>query len=121
MKIINNRNIFNLLIIAVIAVFAFFSYHTYLSYVKYETTRNSTQSTYFIEEMDNVLDAIAKERLYSAIYMGTEGKVGFDKVKEARSVADHAIIKLNTYAETNKKFKTYRRKETMEDNNPRNK
>ncbi|MEA3433966.1 MAG: ATP-binding protein [Campylobacterota bacterium] len=107
MKIINNKNIFNLLIIVVMAVLAFFSYHTYISYAEYESTRKSTQSTYFIEEMDNVLGKIAQERLYSAIYMGTEGKVGFDKVKEARIAVDSAIIELNTYMNANKKFKTY--------------
>ncbi len=107
MKIINNKNIFNLLIVVVMAVLAFFSYYTYTSYVEYESTRNSTQSTYFIEEMDNVLDTIAKERLYSAIYMGTEGQVGFDKVKEARVAVDSAIIELNTYMNANKQFETY--------------
>ena len=92
MKIINNRNIFNLLIVAVMGVLAFFSYYTYTSYVEYESTRNSTQSTYFIEEMDSVLSEIAKERLYSAIYLGTEGRTGFDKVKKARIAVDSAII-----------------------------
>jgi len=107
MKIINNKNIFNLLIVVVMAVLAFFSYYTYMSYVEYESTRTSTQSTYFIEEMDNVLDNIAKERLYSAIYMGTEGKTGFDKVKESRVAVDSAIIELNSYMNANKEFRTY--------------
>ncbi len=107
MKIINNRNIFNLLIVAVMGVLAFFSYYTYTSYVEYESTRNSTQSTYFIEEMDSVLSEIAKERLYSAIYLGTEGRTGFDKVKKARVAVDSAIIDLNTYISVNKEFKTY--------------
>ena len=107
MKIINNRNIFNLLILGVMAVLAFFSYYTYTSYVEYESTRNSTQSTYFVKEMDGLLDTIAKERLYSAIYMGTEGKVGFKKVKEARVVVDNAIAELSTYVNANKKFQTY--------------
>jgi len=107
MKIINNKNIFNLLILGVMSVLAFFSYYTYTSYIAYESTRNSTQSTYFIEDMDNVLDTIAKERLYSAIYMGTDGKVGFKKVKEARVAVDSAIIDLNTYMNVNKKFQTY--------------
>jgi signal transduction histidine kinase/CheY-like chemotaxis protein len=107
MKIINNRNIFNLLIVVVMAVLAFFSYYTYVSYVEYESTRNSTQSTYFVKEMDELLDTIEKERLYSAIYMGTEGKVGFKKVKEARVAVDSAIVELSTYVNANKKFQTY--------------
>ncbi len=101
------KNIFNLLIIVVIAVLGFFSYNTYMSYIEYESTRNSTQSTYFIEEMDSVLNHIAKERLYSAVYMGTEGKIGFDKVKESRVAVDNAIIKLHSYINANKDFTTY--------------
>ena len=107
MKIINNKNIFNLLIVVVIAVLAFFSYYTYVSYVEYAASRNSTQSTYFVEATDNVLDMIAKERLYSAIYMGREGKMGFDKVKEARIAVDSAIVELSTYINNNKKFQRY--------------
>ena len=107
MKIINNKNIFNLLIIVLVAVLAFFSYYTYTSYVEYDASRNSTQSTYFVEETDNVLDMIAKERLYSAIYMGKEGKGGFDKVKEARIAVDSAMVELNTYINDNKKFQRY--------------
>jgi len=107
MKIINNKNIFNLLIVVVMAVLAFFSYYTYTSYVEYESKRTSTQSTYFVEEMDNVLDTIAKERLYGAIYMGTEGKTGFDKVKESRVAVDSAIVELNSYMNANKEFRTY--------------
>jgi hypothetical protein len=102
------KNIFNLLIIVVIAALGFFSYNTYLSYVAYDSSRKSTQSTYFLEETDNVLDMIAKERLYSAIYMGREGKAGFNKVKEARIAVDNAMGELNTYINANKKFKTYR-------------
>ena len=107
MKIINNRNIFNLLILVVIAVLAFFSYYTYTSYVDYESKRNSTQSTYFIAEMDVLLDTIAKERFYSAIYMGRDGKAGFEKVKEARKIVDNTISELKSYIDANKKFKTY--------------
>ena len=107
MKIINNKNIFKLLIVTVVAVFAFFAYHTYISYTEYESTRNSTQSTYFIDEMDRVVDKIAKERLYSAIYMGSEGKSEFSKVKEARVVVDTAIDKLNTYISLNSKFQIH--------------
>jgi len=110
MKIINNRNIFNLLILGVMVVLAFFSYYTYTSYVEYESTRNSTQSTHFVKRMDGLLDTIAKERLYSAIYMGTEGKSGFKKVKEARVAVDSAIVELNTYLNANKKFQIYNKR-----------
>jgi len=107
MKIINNKNIFNLLIVGVLGVLAFFSYYTYTSYLEYETTRHSTQSTHFAEEMNGVIAAVEKERLYSAVYMGTDGKTGFEKVKEARSDVDAAIAELGTYLDSNKKFQMH--------------
>jgi signal transduction histidine kinase/CheY-like chemotaxis protein len=107
MKIINNKNIFNLLIVGVMAVLAYFSYYTYTSYMAYESTRNSTQSTHFADEMNGVISAIEKERLYSAIYMGTDGKSGFDKVKEARATVDNGIAKLRDYLQSNKKFQMH--------------
>ncbi len=110
MKIINNKNIFTFLITVVVAVLGVFSYYTYISYVEYESTQKSTQSTYFVKEMDSVLDKIAKERLYSAIYMGTEGKSGFDKVKESRIAVDSAIRELVTFTNTNKEFTTYQKR-----------
>ena len=110
MKIINNKNIFAFLIAAVVGVLGAFSYYTYISYVEYEATQKSAQSTYFAKEMDSVLDKIAKERLYSAIYMGTEGKSGFDKVKESRIAADSAIRELATFIKSNKEFTTYEKR-----------
>ena len=110
MKIINNKNIFTFLITVVIAVLGVFSYYTYISYVEYESTQKSTQSTYFVKEMDSVLDKIAKERLYSAIYMGTEGKSGFDKVKESRGAVDSAIRELSTFINTTKEFTTHQKR-----------
>ena len=83
------------------------SYYTYISYGDYETTRNSTEGTYFVDEMDKVLDKIAKERLYSAIYMGTDGKRGLDKVKASRIAVDSAIMELNNYINANKEFMTH--------------
>jgi len=120
MKIINNKNVFNLLIVTVMGAVAFFSYYTYIYYVEYESTRDSTQSTYFIEEMDNVLDTVAKERLYSAMYMGTKGKKGFDKVKEARAVVDTAIAELDHYVKANKVFQTYTARLNAVSNNLKN-
>ena len=107
MKIINNKNIFILLITAVIAILGALSYYTYNSYIEYDSTHKSTKSTYFVKNLDSVLDKIAKERLDSAIYMGTEGQTGFDKVKESRAVADSAIAELSTFIDKNKEFATY--------------
>ncbi len=110
MKIINNKNIFILLIVAVMAILGAFSYYAYMSYMKYDSTQKSTKSTYFVKNMDSFLDKIAKERLDSAIYMGTEGKTGFDKVKESRGVVDSAIAELSTFINKNQEFATYEKR-----------
>ncbi len=107
MKIINNKNIFILLIVSVIAILGAFSYYTYISYVKYESTQKSTKSTRFVKKLDNTLDKIAKERLYSAVYMGTEGKEGFEKVKNARSIVDSALDEVSEFINANNVFMTY--------------
>jgi len=107
MKIINNKNVFIFLIVTVMGVLGVFSYYTYTSYMKYETTQKSIHSISFLKEMDGMLDRIEKERLYSAIYMGTEGKSGFKKVKEARNEVDSAIEGLSTFISTHKEFRVY--------------
>ncbi len=110
MKIINNKNIFAFLIAAVVGIFGALAYYTYLSYVKYESAQKSTNSIYFVKKLDTVLDKIAKERLYSAIYMGTEGKTGFDKVKKSRIVVDTALVEIHAYINKNQVFMTYEKR-----------
>ena len=110
MKIINNKNVFILLIASVIVILGTFSYYAFISYVEYEATQKSTKSTYFIKTLDSVLDKIAKERLYSAIYMGTGGKKGFEKVKEARVIVDNALVEVHEFTNANKAFNTYEKR-----------
>jgi len=109
MKIINNKNIFNFLIILVTAGLGFLSYHAYVSYVDYDKTSNSTHSAHFIDKMDGILDRVAKERFYSAIYMGTDGDRGFNKVKESRIIVDNTIIELSEYMDKYKEFKPFKK------------
>ena len=107
MKIINNKSIFNFLILLVMVVLLAASYYTYESYIKYENRQKGTQNIHFVEQLDSTLDAIAKERLYSAIYMGAEGKKGFDKVKKARESVNSALVNMKAYIAKNKVFSTY--------------
>ena len=107
MKIINNKSIFNFLILVVLVVLVGASYYTYESYKTYESRQKGTQNIHFVEQLDSTLDAIATERLYSAIYMGAEGKKGFDKVKEARVNVDNALSEIRQYIEKNRVFNTY--------------
>lgn len=91
MKIINNKNIFVLLILLVIVGLAVLSMNAIKTYDQYKLAQKSTHTTHFIKRVDILVDKIIKERLDSAIYMGTEGKVAFDSVKKSRDNVNSAI------------------------------
>lgn len=110
MKIINLKNIFNLLMVVLVSVLAYVVYYTYVSYMKYESTQNSIQSTYVIEKMDKVIDNIVQERLASAVYIGSEGKTGYDKVKEKRVAVDSSVMALKVFLDTNKKLQIHKKR-----------
>ena len=117
MKIINNKNIFILLIVLIMSVLGVLSYNAFSSYIQYGAAQKSTKNTYFIKTFDTLIDKITKERLYSAIYMGTEGKVGFDTVKKSRAAVDNAISDAYVFLEDNKAFLTYaKRLEYVQEN-----
>ena len=97
MKIINNKNVFILLMVSMVAIVAVFSYYASVSYIEYEGTQKSTRGTDFVQTVDTMLDKVAKERLYSAVYMGTDGKKGYKKVKEARAAVDSALVDVHAF------------------------
>jgi len=104
MKIFNNKNVFILLMVSMMAILGAFSYYASVSYLEYEGTQKSTRSTDFIQTVDSMLDKIAKERLYSAIYMGSNGKKGYEKVKEARVAVDSALADMYDFNMYEKRF-----------------
>ena len=107
MRILNNKSIFTVLIWVLLAVLGYLSYHSYLSYMTYSSTQKSTKNIYVVEKLDTVLDGLAKERLYSAIYMAANGKDGFEKVKELRVLVDTSIDEMDQYIKSNRQFKIY--------------
>jgi len=113
MKIINNKNVFILLIVSMLAILSIFSYYASVSYVKYAATQQGTKNTNFIESVDGILDKIAKERLYSAIYMGTSGSKGYTKVEKARIKVDTALAKAYEFLKANKSFSRYEKRFTF--------
>ena len=110
MKIINNKNIFILLIALVIAVFAFLSYYSFTSYSEYTSTKRSTQNIHFVEILDNTLSKIEKERFDSAIYMATSKDSAFKKVKKSRDVVDNSIVEISKFIEVNKIYRRYEKR-----------
>lgn len=110
MKIINNKNVFILLIVSMVVILGISSYYASVTYVEYDATQKGTKNTKFIESLDSILDKIAKERLYSAIYMGTSGSKGYVKVKETRVEVDTALAKVYEFSNANKSFSTYQKR-----------
>jgi len=110
MKIINNKNVFILLIVSMLGILGIFSYYASVTYIQYDAAQKGTKNTKFIESVDITLAKIAKERLYSAIYMGTSGSKGYSKVKEARIEVDTALAKVYEFSNANKSFNTYQKR-----------
>jgi signal transduction histidine kinase/CheY-like chemotaxis protein len=107
MKLINNKNIFIMLIVLIVGVFGTLSYYAFLDYSDYKLTQKSTHNIRFIKTLDNLLDKIAEERLASATYMGANGKSGFEKVKKYRINVDTAIADTITMIESQKTLSSY--------------
>ncbi|WP_309498171.1 ATP-binding protein [Sulfurovum sp.] len=106
----NNKNVFIFLIVFMLAVLGIFSYYTSITYVDYNTMQKGSKNTKFVESVDDIIDKIAQERMYSAIYMGTSGEKGFSKVKEARADVDASLSKINEFSKENKAFKVYQKR-----------
>ena len=109
MKIINNKNIFAFLISVVVAIFGVLAYYTYVSYTEYATMQTSTKSTEFVKKMDKLLDEVEKERFSSAVYMGKDGKTGFDNVEHSREEVNSAIADMKAFISNDKHFAAYQK------------
>jgi signal transduction histidine kinase/CheY-like chemotaxis protein len=107
MNVLNNKNIFSFLILIVVAVFALFSYQTYTAYITYENTQKSGKNIRFVELVEQTLDSLEKERIQSAIYIGSDGKQGAKVLKESREMVDESIHTLRQYTQKNPQFKNY--------------
>ena len=96
MKIMNNKSIFVFLILVVAMVLALLSSKSYEAYMIYDKTEKSSVSTDFVKKIDGILDEIEKERLYSAIYLGSNGDKGFYDLEESRKTVDASISEIMT-------------------------
>jgi signal transduction histidine kinase/CheY-like chemotaxis protein len=107
MKIMNNKNIFLLLISIVVLVFVMASYYTYNAYVEYKQVQNNTKSTQFIQKIEYILTAIEDERLISAKYMGNKDSIKVKTIQNKRDSVNANIDELNTFIRDNKGFSSY--------------
>jgi signal transduction histidine kinase/CheY-like chemotaxis protein len=104
MKVLKNKNIFNLLIITGMVLLGIVSYYTYLSYHKYITVQNNTKLSFFLDEVESALDKIESERIDSATYLVTQEKRSFQKLKKRRAAVDRALAGLDTFVKYNSQY-----------------
>ena len=107
MKFFNTKNIVILFILIVIAGIAGLSYYTYLASVKYSLSKTSEDSLYISKKLNTALNAIHNESLNASLYLGTEGKIGFEKVKKSREVSNQALKDVETLLQLKSNFYTY--------------
>ena len=85
MRIINNKNIFRLLIPIVTSVLLISTYLVYNAYNKYVSIESSTRNIDYMKKIEDTVDSIQNESISSALYMGTKGRIGFDRIKKSRN------------------------------------
>ena len=110
MKIINNKNIFLTLIFFVILMASAFGYYTFNSYSDYIKTEKNIKDMDFIVKSDMILKSVAKERIDSAIYMGSKEKSNFKKVEVSRVNVDDIWSEFATDISANGTLKSYRKR-----------
>ena len=96
-----------LLMMVMITLSGWFGFNTYKAYLSYSSSQINTRGSSFVNQIDDFLEELAHEESVSAIYFGTNGEKGFEKLKSARIAVDNAFEMLLNESDKNKftKFK----------------
>ena len=101
MKHINNKTVLIFLILLVLGILGVNSYQTFVSYRVYESSLRSNKNIRFAELIDDVLNAMDKERIASAVFMGKNGQKGSKALDESRKKTDGTLLALRRYIDKN--------------------
>lgn len=108
MQVLKNKNILNLFIITLMLLLGIVSYYTYLSYQTYITVQNNTKISFFVDEVESVLNKIESERIDSVTYLVTQEKRSFQKLKKSRVAVDHALAELDAFVKQNSQYTIFK-------------
>jgi signal transduction histidine kinase/CheY-like chemotaxis protein len=108
MRIKNSKTISSLFILVVVGLIAILLYYTSLSYDKQREKEDSFESVLFINKIDNLFSKIDRERVYSAIYMGTKTKDDLGALKLARVEVNSELSSLNKFLKKSIELSSYR-------------
>ena len=104
MNLKNNKNITLALLTASILIFSFFIYQTITSFNNYKEKENTLSHILVIEKIDYIINQIAKEKIYSSVYLGRQNKVSRTQVHSSRKTVDHQIEEMLMFLHENSIF-----------------
>jgi len=108
MRIKNSKTISSLFILVVVGLIAILLYYTSLSYDKQREKEDSFESVLLINKIDNLFSKIDRERVYSAIYMGTKTKDDLGALKLVRVEVNSELSSLNKFLKKSIELSSYR-------------
>ena len=91
MKIKNSKVISSILLVVVAGLVIVLSYYSFISYHTYKERESSREYILSIDKIDGLLNKIDSERVYSAIYMGTQYKSDLKSLKLSRVEVDREL------------------------------
>jgi len=97
MKFINNKNILIFLTGILAILFISLSSISSIVYEDYTFVKKSIKNINSVKEVNSLLISIEEERLLSAIYLGSEAKLGQSKLKDIRLEVDKRLSNLIDY------------------------
>jgi len=110
MKKMSHKTVFNFLIVMFVAALLGASYYTFTAYQQYKGTQDNTKSIMLVNHLDQALQAIGKERLYSAIYLSSSNESEFEKIKQERVLVDRLLMTISKEMKSNSYFKQFQKR-----------
>ena len=112
MKQFSQKTFIIMLIIVLFVSMLYFSSRTYFSYKHYQLVQSSDIYINLIHHLNNSVRKLEEECTVSALYLGTKGNTGFQKVANTRQESDETITKLKTYIVQNPALSAFKQKLT---------
>ncbi len=110
---LNNRNrvvFFISIIIIVISIIITLFYYVAISYNKCVKDEESMQRVEIIDRLNNLMNNIEEEKLYSALYLAKKDKKELDKIKKYRDKVNLNIEDIISFINKNSNISKYRSK-----------
>jgi len=85
--------------------FLYLAYVSYKNYISYKVLQDSDSYISTLYNVDNLLSSIEDERMLSAKYLGSVGKISFEELKKARNQSDMMLDRFGKFTKNDPQFK----------------